>query len=301
MITELTSELIDEIIYAMENQDSVFVFDSVCGKILPEAEAVPRDENRYYKLPVWNSASGFRLMEHFVASLKNPPVCEELRGILKSGQGVFRKFKNVLKEHPDVERLWFSFKEHEMNQVILSWFDDLRELWGLERLELELEENEDELLHDDFLFRVADASGEQAEIACEEELLKEFDDFYGADLGKALSEQYKKIKEVSFEGLRTVVFCETVSGDPVGFAAGFKTGSASSVMMISSLFVIPHFRGLGLGKELLEFLMTQFDGSGISLFAVSCSIVPDFFKAVLEREGFSQLGSVFLLRVPSAH
>ena len=301
MVTELSSELTDEIIYAMENQGSAFVFDAVDGKVLPETEAVPRDENRYFRLPVWNSASGFRLMEHFVASLKNPPVCGELRGILKSGQGVFRKFKNVLKEHPDVERLWFAFKEHEMNQVILSWFDDLRELWGLERLELEPEENEDELLHDDFLFRVADASDEQAEKTCEEELLKEFKDFYGADLGHALSEQYQKVNDSSLEGFRTVVLCETVSGDPVGFAAGSKTGRDSSVIMISSLFVIPHFRGLGLGKELLEFLLKQFENSNVKKIAVSCSIIPDFFKVVLEREGFSQLGSVFLLRVPFEH
>ena len=300
MITELTSELTGEIIYAMENQGGAFVFDSIDGVILPESEAVPYDEKRYYKLPVWNSASGFRMMEHFVASLKNPPVCEELRGILKSGQGVFRKFKNVLKEHPDVERLWFSFKEHEMKQVILSWFDDLRELWGLERLELEPEENDEELLHDDFLFRLADSSGEQAEITCKGELLKEFDDFYGKDLGEVLAEQWEKVNDSS-NGFRTVAFCETVSGDSVGFAAGFKTGADSSVAMISALFVIPHFRGLGLGKELLEFLLEQLKDGTVKAIAVSCSIIPDFFKTILEREGFSQLGSVFLLRVPVEH
>ncbi|MBO7135237.1 MAG: GNAT family N-acetyltransferase [Spirochaetaceae bacterium] len=300
MITELTSELTDEIIYAMENQSGAFVFDSIDGVILPESEVVSSDENRYYKLRVWNSASGFRMMEHFVASLKNPPVCEELRSILKSGNGVFRKFKNVLKVHPDVERLWFSFKEHEMKQVILSWFDDLRELWGLERLELEPEENEEELLHDDFLFRLAAASGEQAEKTCEEELLKEFEDFYGTDLGDVLSEQWKKVNDSS-KGFRTVVFCETVSGEPVGFAAGFKTSADSSVIMISVLFVIPRFRGLGLGKELLEFLLEQFRDGTVKSVAVSCSIIPDFFKKILEREGFSQLGSVFLLRVPLEH
>lgn len=301
MITELTSELTDEIIYAMENQSGLFVFDALDGIILPESEVLSFDENRYYRLPVWNSASGFRMMEHFVASLKNPPVCEELRGILKSGHGVFRKFKNVLKAHPDVERLWFSFKEHEMNQKISSWFDDLRELWGLERLELEPEENEGELLHDDFLFRVAAAAEEHAETACKEELLKEFSDFYGTDLGNVLSEQWKKVNDFSLNGLRTVVFCETVSGDPVGFAAGYKTDSDSSVIMISVLFVIPHFRGLGLGKELLEFLLRQFENSSVKTAAVSCSTIPDFFKVLLEREGFSRQGSVFLLRVPFEH
>ena len=69
MITELTSELTDEIIYAMENQSGAFVFDSIDGVILPESEVVSSEGNRYYKLPVWNSASGFRMMEHFVASL----------------------------------------------------------------------------------------------------------------------------------------------------------------------------------------------------------------------------------------
>lgn len=294
MITELTSELTDEIIYAMENQSGVFFFDALDGVILTESEVISFDENRYYRLPVWNSASGFRMMEHFVATLRNPPVCEELRAILKSGHGVFRKFKNVLKAHPDVERLWFSFKEHEMNQKISSWFDDLRELWGLERLELEPEENEGELLHDDFLFRVAAAAEEHAETACKEELLKEFSDFYGTDLGSVLSEQWKKVNDSSLNGFRTLVFCETVSGDPVGFAVGYKTDSDSSVIMISTLFVIPRFRGLGLGKELLDFLLRQCENSAIKAIAVSCSTIPDFFKVHLEREGFSRQGSVFL-------
>ena len=43
MITELTSELIDEIIYAMENQSGAFVFDSIDGVILPESEVISSD------------------------------------------------------------------------------------------------------------------------------------------------------------------------------------------------------------------------------------------------------------------
>lgn len=296
---ELTSEVKDEIIYAMENQGKIFVFDAVEGIVLPESEVCSPDDQRFYKLPVWDSACGFRLMEHFVASLRNPPVREELRGILKSGHGVFRNFKDVLKANPNVEQLWFSFKEHEMNQVILNWYDELRELWGLEHLELEPEEN-DELVHDDFLFRSVSAGKEHSELICKEELFKEFNDFYETDLGNVLLNQWKKINDSSVYDLQTVV-CETVSGEPAGFAAAFKDKTDATVAMISALYIVPRFRGLGLSKELLEFLLAQLKDGTTEKVAVSRSLLPDFFNNVLERAGFSQFGSVFLLKVPLMH
>lgn len=291
---ELTSELTDEIIYAMENQSSSFVFDVVDCVILPESDVDSSDEQRFFKLPEWNSSSGFRLMERFVVSLKNPPMREELRNILKSGQGVFRNFKDVLKANPDIEGLWFSFKEHEMKQVILSWFNDIRELWGLERLGAEPEESS-ELVHDDFLFRLK-SNDERLESIYEKELCKEFEDFYGADLGKILSNQWKNTSDLLKNEFCTVVICETISGDPAGFLHAYKGSADSTVLVISSLFIIPQFRGLGLGKELLEFLLSKLKNSKINTVAVSCVSVPDFFKDFLERVGFSKVGSVFLLR-----
>ena len=121
---ELTSELINEIVFSMEDQNEFYLLDS-CGPVLLKKKEVPDPvSDRYYSLPVWDSISGFKLMEQFVTVLKNELVADKLRNILSAGKGVFRNFKNVLKEYPEIEKQWFSFKEQKMKQIILSWYND---------------------------------------------------------------------------------------------------------------------------------------------------------------------------------
>jgi len=154
---ELTSEITDEIIFAMEDQTGRYLYDTVesrCvtgrqgadnrkGAGLPSAApgsangsiGLDDDEDdRYYSIPPWDSVSGFRMMDRFVAQLRNPLVREELRDALSAGQGVFRNFKNILKGHPEVERLWYQYKEREMRSIVLDWYNSLRDYWGLERI-----------------------------------------------------------------------------------------------------------------------------------------------------------------------
>ena len=150
---ELTSELINEIVFSMEDQNEFYLLDSTVPVLLKKEEVQNFDSDRYYTLPVWDSISGFKLMEQFVTVLKNAFIADKLRSTLLAGKGVFRNFKNVLKSYPEVEKQWFSFKEQKMKQVILSWYNDLRDFWGLEQLELEPEDNV-ELVQDDFTFRL---------------------------------------------------------------------------------------------------------------------------------------------------
>lgn len=292
---ELSSELINEIVFSMEDQTDLYCLDSEITLLVKKTEVTNPDPDRYYSLPVWDSISGFRLMEHFVVSLNNPIVREELRSILKSGHGVFRNFKNVLKAHPEFERMWFSFKEHEMNRVIHSWYDDLREVWGLVRIGEEPEENA-ELVHDDFTFRLMQPRDEDRIAAGIEAITEDLKDTYGYELGTALSVLWQQ--KLQFSCSEPGLVCETVFGDFAGYAAAsVPDGMPSVVAVIHALIILPRYRGLGLGKELLQMCLEQLQKKGIHYVLFDSAVFPEFFKSFLEREGFqqAQAGSVLYL------
>ncbi|HUV06545.1 MAG TPA: hypothetical protein VMX75_02375, partial [Spirochaetia bacterium] len=147
---EFNKEFQDQIIYSMENQDETFVLDIRKGIIVPETQIDSGEiGRRFHRLPEWRSLEGYQLMERFIASIRNPIFREELRSALSSGTGVFRQFKNNLKKRKELEKLWFSFKEKEMTRVVFDWFNQIRELEGLERLNPPIEET-DELISSDF-------------------------------------------------------------------------------------------------------------------------------------------------------
>lgn len=291
---DLTSELESEIVFSMEDQTGLYVLDSENSVLIKKSEILEYDPDRYYVLPVWDSISGFRLMEHFVGSVKNSLVRNKLRGILRSGHGVFRNFKNVLKEYPEIEKLWFSFKEHEMKRVIRSWYSELSEVWGLEKLGEEPSEFSD-FVRDDFTFREAVPDDAENIRSCLQTVTDELKTFYEHDLGLALSvlcgEQYK-----SFTGNEKAFVAETVAGDFVGaIYVSTCTGVSDKVVLIPSVCVLPIYRGLGVSRELLQLCIESLREQGVKYILSTALIVPDFLKNTLIQNGFQKIGSLFYL------
>ena len=73
---EISSALIDEIAFAMENQDDCFRLDSktcalVSGSEMEENALGSEYDERFYPIPDWTSADGYNLMLSFTASLHN--------------------------------------------------------------------------------------------------------------------------------------------------------------------------------------------------------------------------------------
>ena len=147
---ELSPEIMEQIIFAMEDQTAEWYVHRVSGALatgdlVEEAEQVelPEQAEQFVPLPLWQPVDGFRLMERFVATVRNPFHREHLRSALAHGRGVFRSFKNALHQRPDLERLWHGFKEREMRRIVAQWYDREREAAGLERLGWEPEESDD--------------------------------------------------------------------------------------------------------------------------------------------------------------
>jgi GNAT superfamily N-acetyltransferase len=273
---ELTDALADQILFAMEDQNGEFVLDARTGMVVDSNDVDASDEETViYSLPDWGSADGYRLMEGFAASLRNPIVRSELTHALERGRGVFRAFKDVLSDRPEVERLWFAYKERQMRQEILSWYNALRETWGLARIGDEPEETEDLVLED---FRFRPAVAEDAEAV--------------RDLHSACFPEAAGVPGPFDPSSGTMLVAETFRGEIAGAVFSERRGSREKV---AGLDVKPEYRGLGIGEELLSRLIAAVLEGGAENLLIDLPATADSFSRVLYREGFEPYETRFRL------
>ncbi|MDR0476250.1 MAG: GNAT family N-acetyltransferase [Treponema sp.] len=272
---ELSSALIDDILFSMEDQEGEFYVDTRDGTVAGgldfdiDDEEDDYEESRYINLPEWEPSDGYRLMEHFAASFKNPLIQEALREALSQRRGVFRAFKDALGKYPEAEKAWFAYKEREMKKEIIGWYNALREEWGLEKIGSEPEETGD-LVLEDFRFRKFK----------EEDLpaMQELHSFYEKKNSVSLSAPLKK---TLLPG--DLVFCAESNGnDFAGFASAVLQDNNYHIYCLE---VKPEYSGLGIGETLLKRLLENIDSAQ---FSVSIDLPENAgnFSRVLLRENF---------------
>jgi GNAT superfamily N-acetyltransferase len=314
---ELNQELIEMIIFSMENQSTAYYLDTHKLNVVaeddiedylqdheekPDESGETAFDERFISIPEWRSVDGYNLMEKFVASLHNPIFRERLRNILASGRGVFRQFKDTVKEKKEIERLWYSFKEREMRQVVREWYNDLREQWGLERMELKGTETE-QLIITDFVFgndvirwRREISEGDRAAFA---EMFEERGDAYV----EWVMQSNRKGFPDPLDDASLVITAETPAEEFAGFAWGLREDLSDGrmIFLLFQLYVMPEYRGLGLGTGLFERLCDAAYGIGadrmeLSLFGEG-KIMQDYIKSC----GFDSIGAVFGIEMRSWH
>lgn len=289
---ELSEKTVEQIAFAMEDQEHASVVDLESGEVLPAEGHWGSD---YAEAPIWSSREGFKLMEDFLASVRQPSVRRELSAALARGRGVFKAFKAVLAEREDAERSFRDFKMRSMRLAIANWYDDLREARGLERLGPEPEEV-DELLTSDLDIRIL-------------------------GLDEARSLLLPLIDEAEEEGIETLpgplvafelgrlradlaaasdALC-AVAGDGEGGALGFALGFRSVVGdrglgRIVFLRVRREFRRMGLATALLGALSKAFEDEGISLILLDSALLPSELGTSLAALGFVSYGMRALTR-----
>lgn len=249
----LTRELIDQIVFGMENQERTYVLDTEDALVIPLDQASTDEMGvRYLELPEWRSVDGYNLMEQFVVTLHNPIVRGRLRTILASGRGVFRQFKDAIRERREVERLWFAFKERRMRETVVEWYNDLRERDGLERLEWMVSETEtDELVESDFAFRLATTEDLELVASLDRDAFNEvYPDLDPATID--LYYAYFRAAAPAPDGPDSTVFvAETHGGDFVGFLwAIVRTRGDASIGFVQQIYVLPEYRGFGIARGL---------------------------------------------------
>jgi ribosomal protein S18 acetylase RimI-like enzyme len=292
---ELTEALIDDILFAMEDQEGCFLLDTVEGVVAGGPDGMNffdgetddddgEDGERYIDLPEWDSADGFRLMERFAAGFRNPVISKELSSALGRGKGVFRAFKDVLGRYPEAEKLWYSLKEKEMKREIWRWYNGLREEWGLEKIGVEPEDTDD-LVLEDFSFRPFEENDRfQAEALhghCVDELQKNLAEAGSSPEIEVIARDVNSFRNTP--GPSFGLTAESLSGDFAGYISGALKDAA---LYIQSLEVKPEYRGLGLGEALLVKFIDSLDRDKVKKVMLDLPSWTDGFSRVLLRESF---------------
>jgi ribosomal protein S18 acetylase RimI-like enzyme len=265
----LTGELVEQIIFAMEDQQNEYFVHGESGELLredeieeDEAEAEGEEVDPLVPIPEWRPVDGFLMMEKFIARLRNPLLRDQLKDALASGRGVFRKFKDILKTSPEVERLWFTFKDRELRRVVWQWYNDNRELAGLERLEEEPDQEEglEDLLAGDFaIVPVQPRHGEALRELDERSFAARFPEAPPGRVAELYRESRKNLPTPEGEG-STVFVAETAEGDFAGFVWAVEQSDPlvpGRILRVHQLAIGERYQGVGLGAMLLRCMISE--------------------------------------------
>jgi len=167
----LNSYLLKNIIFSMENQGAIGYLDLESGEVVEISNindpvvvrenkkseglisiTIKQNKDRFLALPPWGSIEGFKIREQFIKDMKNPVYKKTLNHVFHTGRGVFRKFKEVLKENPIIERQWIEYKSNYMRAIVVNWYKECEGYINLLNLEEEVEELPNDLLISDFIF-----------------------------------------------------------------------------------------------------------------------------------------------------
>ncbi len=302
----LSDSLKTDLLKALENQAKTFVVNAESG-ILEEGSNV--DDEKYYGIPEWTSEDGFNLRKEFAESVRSPLVHDELMEVLHSGRGVFRNFKESLKQYPEIEKLWHKFKNQKMLEVISDWYNSLREVWGLEKMD-QIPESDETLVHDDFSFEEFDSDCDKNKfIQCMKEIrlnagaiLDGSNSELPADVISAFQNTWQTLlctdsNGVSNMGTRGFI-CHSLSDEFAGcILIKPVNNERKNVILVTNFFVSDRFRGLGIGTELLSMCVSALKSDEEKWLVMPNFIIPETIKPLLVRTGFSQIDFGFLLHI----
>ena len=304
---EMRDPIVRQIMFAMENQNIGYLMDMEKGQLVrPESVAeservsssVEIDPNaRYQPLPDWTSADGFQLMEQFVAELHNPMIRDRLQEILVSGKRVFRRFKDAIKEHPDVERRFYAFKFLQMRNIVFEWYNRLRELSGLDVVELGADEELDDLVLSNVT--IQEARPVPATLILELDR-QAFHEAY-ADQDPAVVRYLYKERKSRLPGpgdARSTVMAAYTPMDDLCAFVWLTRDTLDDGRVLSRLvqvYVLPEYRGLGIGSTIVDTTVARLRREGAATVLVSFPGASEPIYSLLERVGFRGLRKDFVL------
>lgn len=297
MTFTLTDELTNEIISAMENQEESFVVDASNGVLVAVSSSVKSDDDKFYDLPEWKPADGFKVREDFVYCLHHPIAKDKLQEVLHSGRGVFKNFRIVLKDYPEIDKRWHIFKHKVMTNKVNEWYNSLREIWGLEKLD-QILEVEEPLVYDDFSFTEYNSDDHKEEILFNISASKNDGEQLPSEVNEVIYKLWLEcFNQAEITGQIGYV-CYSLAEDFAGcITASSIMKDQEKIIVITSLFVPEQFRGLGICTELINLCMKKIKECGIKWIIMPNHIVSELLEPLLIRSGFKKFSSGYFLAV----
>lgn len=304
MVFTLTDELCQQIIKNLENQNEKFYVDAENSCLVSKTDSSFNENlinQKFYDLPEWNSQKGFELMQNFVKALHSPLAKSELQKILYSGRGVFKSFKTELKNYPQVEKVWHSYKNRKMNNLVKLWYDELCENWGLEKLEIDSDLNDEnlDLLKYDFSFREYDFSKDEGNVL---RIFRENAFIYDCDYSKTVAEcvfNFWRNQFLCNKNNQKGYICNSLDNEFAGIITILdeNQNKTEKVAILSSFFVLEKFRGLGIGKNLLEMCIKFLKDKDFKWILLMYTAIPDSLENLLKEFDFKKTEFGFLKEV----
>jgi hypothetical protein len=119
-----TGEIIDmpdDIMRAMEDGETESALVEWDEELADVAEKILSDEkNRFLPISRRESREGYEIMAAFADTVAGKGLKEKLE-IALDGKGAFRRFRNVLNQHPDELERWYAFKDDWMRDAAVQW------------------------------------------------------------------------------------------------------------------------------------------------------------------------------------
>lgn len=260
---DLTEAHIRRIVFAMENQKTEYVVETVTGTVrrrdrIPEDELPSPDhlspEDAYLDILPWSSMDGFQMMTAFTSTVQDPDIRKELQKILSETSGVFRRFREVLHTQSVLLSRWNSFKFNTMRVRIIDWYNTTREVFGLDAYEVGVDEEIDDLAHQSFSIDLTDLPPET--------VLREIDESAYCEARPGvplpiLQTMYRQSRNrlPPLSDVRSAVFIATTPIEDMGgflWAVRETLADGSQILSVEQLFVMPKYRGMGIGSSLVD-------------------------------------------------
>ncbi len=77
---------------------------------------------RYVEIPRDDTSDAYRDMEDFIATVGDGRLQDRLWQAIR-GRGAFRRFKDLLADHPREEARWFVFRDGRARRRLLKWLE----------------------------------------------------------------------------------------------------------------------------------------------------------------------------------
>ena len=113
-----------ELMNALEEGESCEGLPAWELELLPKAKEIFEGSERYQEIPTRPSHEGYNLMVQFAEGVADERIQREL-SIALDGRGAFRRFKNVLRDYPEVEKEWFKFKAERDKEEVRRWLESI--------------------------------------------------------------------------------------------------------------------------------------------------------------------------------
>ncbi len=273
----LGPEFIHQVIYCMENQEKKFVLNLDTLEFLELEEGVTLGHS-CTTLPPWKSSDGFRMMEEFTLSLDNSFYQNKLRDVIQAGSGVFRNFKNVLKESGWLEKQWRIFKGRYMRRIVMEWVQDIETLQQMLSLENEepLEDDLEVLLEDFSITPFMESEYDEA-VAFLHKILDESPHLFTGSP--------KCIAELSPDD-QIVSIVRDPGGDIVSIFAVYAYEPNRYRSLLGALDC--RVDGIGLWEQLFTYVRDYLEGQGALEFITSELPYSEYTDSTLSQLGFSR-------------